>query len=343
VIKVRDTRSLTASELFDLRKRAVIALRAGRTQLDVAAALGVSRQAVARWSRAAAVGETGLQPRTKGRPLGGKLAAKHASRIIRSIVEHLPDDLGLPFHLWTREAIALLIRRMRKVQLSVWTVGRLLRQWGLTPQKPIRRAYERDPKSVVRWLAEDYPAIRALAHREHAMILWEDEMGLRSDAAVGRTYGIRGKTPVVPVAGRRFKCNMVAGISNRGKLFFMIFTSLFSAVIFVAFLRRLLRQTRRKVVLIADAHPVHRAKKTRAWLQRNKHRIKLFFLPPYSPELNPSEYLNQDVKSNTVRRSRPRDEHELMASVRGYLRAKQHKPQKVKAYFQAEPVRYASS
>lgn len=223
------------------------------------------------------------------------------------------------------------------------TVGRLLRRWGLTSQRPVRRAYERNPEAVLLWLTEEYPKIQAASRREKAVILWEDEMGLRSDAAVARTYGLKGKTPVVPSAGRRFKCNMIAGISNRGKLFFMLFTCTFRAPLFLTFLRRLLKQQQRKIFLIADAHPVHRARQTTTWLRSNPHRIKLFFLPPYSPELNPSEYLNQDVKANTVGRRRPKNEKELLTSVRGYLRMKQRKPDRVRAYFRAEPVRYASS
>lgn len=342
-MKKRDARRLAHAELYWLRKHAVAALLSGKTQLEVAAAFGISRQAVARWARTAQrAGARGLKPKQKGRPFGGKLRDWQAKRVIKAVINHLPDQLKLPFYLWTREAIGLLIRKRFRIHLSVWTVGRVLNQWGLTPQKPVKRAYERDPRAVRAWLKNEYPKIRALARRQKATILWEDEMGLRSDDAVGRTYGLRGKTPVVPVSGRRFGCNMIAGISNRGKLFFMLFTETFKAPIFVRFLKRLVKQVQRKVFLIADAHPVHRAGETKAWLQNNKARISLYFLPPYSPELNPSEYLNHDVKSNTLRRGRPRDRQQLMLSVKRFLQSKQRKPHAVKAYFRTEPVRYAA-
>lgn len=342
-IQTRDTRALSSAELYDLRKRAVTAIRAGRSKVDVAATLGVSRQAVARWVLAAqSLGGVGLKPQSKGRPKGGKLNDWKAQRIVKDIIEHLPDHLGLPFFLWTREAIALFIKRRFKIRLSVWTVGRLLKRWGLTPQKPARRAYERDAKTVRKWLKDEYPKIQAAARRQNAIILWEDEMGLRSDSSVGRTYGLKGQTPIVPVTGKRFSCNLIAGISNRGKLFFMIFTQHFTAPIFLIFLKRLIKQVRRKVFLIADAHPAHRAGKTKTWLKHHNHKIRLYFLPPYSPDLNPSEFLNQDVKSNTIRRKRPKDQKHMMSNVRGYLRSRQRNPRKVASYFHAKTVRYAA-
>lgn len=340
---MRDTRSLTSSELYDLRIRAVNAVNSGKTIVEVAATFGISRQAVARWVNIAEInGRKILAPKQKGRPCGGKLKNKLGERIVKNIIHYLPDQLKLPFCLWTREAVASLIKRRYGIKLSVWTIGRLLKRWGLTPQKPARRAYEQDPKAVKLWLKNEYPKIKASARREKAIILWEDEMGLRSDASVGRTYGLKGKTPIVPVVGQRFGCNMIAGISNRGKLFFMIYTKLFTATLFILFLQRLCKQVNQTIFLIADGHPVHRAKKTKLWLEKNKQSIKLFFLPPYSPNLNPSEYLNQDVKTNTVRRKRPRNQKQMIANVRNYLRSKQKKPKKVAAYFHAKPVQYAA-
>jgi transposase len=342
-LKAKDARSLTSAELFDLRKRAVAAVASGRTRHEVAQTLGLSRQAVARWvDLAQSKDAQKLAPRRRGRPMGGKISKLQSTRVLKQLITKLPDDLKLPYHLWTREAVALLIKRTCRARLSVWTVGRLLKQWGLTPQKPARRAYERDPEAVRRWLEEEYPKIRARARQEHAIILWEDEMGVRSDAAVARTYGLKGKTPVVPITGRRFKCNMIASISNRGKLNFMLFTVMFTAPIFLKFLRRICTQMNRKIFLIVDGHPAHRAAMIKRWLQCNQHAIELFFLPGFSPDLNPSEYLNNDVKANTVGRKRPRDERELKSILRGYLKRKQHTPEKVRAYFRAEPVRYAA-
>ena len=167
-------------------------------------------------------------------------------------------------------------------------------------------------------------------------------MGLRSDHAVGRSWGRRGQTPIIPGTGKRFSCNMISAITNRGRLNFMIFKGRFSADIFLDFLKRLIRQARRKVFLITDGHPVHRSFKVKKWSKQNEHRFRLFFLPAYSPELNPDEVLNQDVKSNAVGRRRAYNQHELMANVRSFLRSRQRQPKIVQRYFNEKHVRYAA-
>lgn len=179
--------------------------------------------------------------------------------------DRCPDQVKLPFALWTRAAVRDLIDRRCHVRLSVWTVGRYLRRWGFTPQKPLRRAYERDPEAVRRWLRQQYPAIRALARREHATIFWGDETGMRSDHQAGRSWGRRGETPVMPGTGQRFRCNMLSAITNRGKLAFMVFERRFRAAVFVEFLRRLMRHVSQTVFLIVDEHPVHVAGVVKRW------------------------------------------------------------------------------
>ena len=262
--------------------------------------------------------------------------------MVRLITDRCPDQVKLPFVLWTREAVRDLIARRCGVRLSVWTVGRYLRRWGFTPQKPLRRAYERDPDAVRRWLKKAYPAIQAWARREQATIFWGDETGMRSDHQAGRSWGRRGRTPVVPGTGKRFRCNLISAITNRGKLAFMVFGRTFTAAVFVAFLRRLLRHTERKVFLIVDEHPVHGAAAVARWVERHHPRLRLFFLPGYSPDLNPDELLNQDVKTNAVGRQRPRDKGELMGNVRRYLWSTQRRPAKVRRYFHHPSVRYAA-
>ena len=206
----------------------------------------------------------------------------------------------------------------------------------------MRRAFERDPEKVRRWLDQEYPAIRRQARRAKAVIYWGDEMGLRSDHAVGRSFSRQGHTPVVPGTGQRFGCNMISAITNRGRLSFMVFKERFRIHVFQTFLKRLARQVPHRIFLIIDGHPVHRSAKIKAWLAAQKHRIRLFFLPGYSPELNPDEVLNQDVKSNAVGRRRARNQPELMRNVRGYLRGRQKQPHVVRNYFNEEHVRYAA-
>jgi hypothetical protein len=274
------------------------------------------------------------------------LAPHQAATTVRHIVSGCPDQLSLPFALWTREAVQELLSRKFDVQVSVWTVGRYLRAWGLTPQKPVRRAYEQNPGAVRKWLAEEYPAIRAQARQFKALIHWLDEMGLRSDHQAGRSYGRRGQTPVVLGTGQRFRCNMISAITNRGRLAFLIFRQRFTTRVFLNFLGRFLRltrKTRRKIFLIVDGHPVHKARSVRHWLTEHAQQIRIFCLPSYSPELNPDELLNQDVKTNALGRVRPVNVHEMMGNLRSYLRITQARPNLVKHYFRERHVAYAAN
>jgi transposase len=343
-MKSKDARSLPSGSQEDLRIKAINAVRDGMTQVKAAKTFGVSRQAIRNWlDRYQESGLTGLKAQRRGRPpLPSLLKPLQAAQVVRTIEERCPDQLHLPFYLWTREAVADLIRRKFGIEMSVWTVGRYLKRWGFTPQKPKRRAFEQDDEQVCRWLKEEYPAIYRQAKREKAELHWGDEMGLRSDHAAGRSYGRRGQTPVIPGTGKRFGCNMISTITNRGRLCFMVFRSRFTTPVFLDFLRRLVRQAGQKIFLIVDSHPVHKAAKVQTWLTENVGRLRMFLLPTYSPELNPDELLNQDVKSNAVGRRRARDQKDMIANVRGYLRSTQRQPQIVRNYFLKPDVQYAA-
>ena len=342
-METRDARSIGAAAQEELRKRAVAAVLEGRTQIEVAEVFGVTRQALGRWVKAyRQEGPKALRAKRKGRPKGGLLEAKQQRRIARMVIDRLPDQHKLPFYLWTREAVVQLIEKKLGVKLSVWTAGRYLKRWGFTPQKPIRRAYEQSPVHVRRWLEEEYPRLKEQASIEKAEIFWGDEMGVRSDHACGRTYGRRGMTPVIAATGERFGCNMISALSNRGRLYFMVFGRRFRAGVFLDFLRRLTRQCESKVYLIVDRHPVHRSGDVKRWLVKHEDRLRLFYLPPYSPELNPDEYLNQDVKTNAVGRRRARDRGHLMSNLRSYLRGRQRQPKLIKKFFHAPKVKYAA-
>lgn len=344
-MKNKDARSLPSVAQEDLRRKAVKAVLAGNKQREVAKLFGVTEQAVCKWMKKYREnGSKSLKAGKRGRPKGGTLLPWQAAQIARTITDRHPEQLKLPFYLWTREAVAQLIEHRFGISLSIWTVGRYLKRWGFTPQKPMRRAFEQDSEAVRYWLEKEYPSIRQQAKREGALIYWGDEMGLRSDHAVGRTYGRRGQTPIIPGTGQRFGCNMISAITNRGHLNFMVFKQRFKAPVFIEFLRRLTRQQDgRKIFLIVDGHPVHRAKKVKDWLKKNTHKIRLFRLPGYSPELNPDEVLNQDVKSNSLGRKRSHNQQELMANVRSYLWRRQRQPEIVKNYFKEKHVRYAAA
>ena len=326
----QDARSLSAEGQEDLRRRVVNAVEKGLAQTEAARVFGVARGTISRWmGLVERVGRRAWQARKRGRPPVSRLAPRQAATAVRHILSGCPEQLRLPFALWTREAVQELLLRKFALQVSVWTVGRYLRAWGLTPQKPVRRAYEQNPVAVRKWLAED----------------WLDEMGLRSDHQAGRSYGRRGQTPVVFGTGQRFRCNMISAITNRGRLAFMIFRQRFTARVFLNFLSRLLRLTRksrRKIFLIVDGHPVHKSRAVCRWLVERAARIRIFCLPSYSPELNPDELLNQDVKTNALGRVRPANVHEMMSNVRSYLRITQARPGLVKNYFRERHVQYAA-
>jgi transposase len=344
-MEIQDARSLPAVAQEDLRRKAVNAVLSGKTQAEVAILFNVSRYAVIKWTAAyKRGGEAALSARRRGKPkgLGSRLTTRQATTIARLVVEKYPDQLKLPFVLWTREAVQDLIRNRYGIEVAITTVGNYLRSWGFSPQKPIRRAFEQDPNAVKRWLNEIYPDIRRRAKAESAVIYWCDEMGLRSDHVTGRSYGIRGRTPVIPGTGNRFGCNMISAVTNRGHLCFMVFIETFRVKIFLEFLKRLIKQNNGKVFLILDGHPVHRSGKAKEWLQNNRSCIEIFRLPSYSPELNPDELLNQDVKSNSHGRSRPRNQGEMVCNTRSYLRSTQRRPNIVQNYFHGRHVSYAA-
>ena len=346
-MKQNDLRSLSRATQEALRRRVVAALNAGMKQVEAARVFGVSRAALNNWLRAwREGGEAALAARRRGRPPGQtRLAPWRAATVVNLITDRTPDQLKLPFVLWTREAVADLVRERFGIKISVWTAGRYLKRWGFTPQKPMRRAWERDDATVRRWLKVQYPRIRREAKREGAEIHWGDEMGLRSDHQAGRSYSPKGNTPVIQGTGQRFGCNVISTVTNRGTLRFMVFKHRFTAKVFIEFLKRLVRSAQGKVDLIVDGHPVHKSKAVQHWLDQpnNRAKIRMFILPAYSPDLNPDEFLNHDVKQNAVGRRRARDQQDLMADVRGYLRGTQKRPDIVRNYFRAPSVRYAAS
>lgn len=339
----QDTRTLSPAGQEAVRFRVVAAIRNGMRKSEAARVFGVSRTSIDTWlAKVASTNINALKSKKRGRKPGSRLKGHEAANIVRTITDRCPDQLKMPFVLWTRPAVQQLLVDRLGVSVSLSTVGRYLKHWGFTPQKPLRRAYERDPVAVRRWLECEYPSIQRRAKAENAEIHWGDQMGLRSDHQVGTSYSRRGCTPVVRCTGKRFGCNMMSSITNHGTLRFMVFKRRFTSEVMVAFCRRLLRTVGQKVYLILDRHPVHRSRVVQEWLSRHRARIELFLLPGYSPELNPDELLNQDVKSNGVGRRRPATREELIDNVRSYLRGTQRQPEIVRNYFQGKHVTYAA-
>lgn len=342
---MRDARKLSAEAQEDLRRRAVAAVKGGMSQAEVSKVFGVSPKTVWRWVNAFDTsGNRGLSRGRRGRRPGEQkaLSAPQQARVRRAVRDKYPDQIGLSGLVWTRATVRDLVSLWFGVVLSLVTIGKYLRSWGLSPQKPIRKAYEQDPAAVARWLEQAYPAIVKAAIRQGAVILWLDQTGLRSDASVGITWAPAGKTPVVPKTGRRFGVNAMAAMSNKGELYFTVYSGSFTGPVFLAFLKRLVRHLDRKVHLIVDGHPVHRRIMVRDWVAARGEQIEMHFLPGYSPELNPVELLNGDVKHH-VSKTNPATPAQLAHEVRTHLHRRQNQPEAVKALFGKAEVRYAAA
>jgi transposase len=342
----RDARRLSPEAQEDLRRRVMAAVEDGMSHSEAERVFGVSRESVGRWAKAVREqGKRGLRSRTRGqRPqVQQALTARAQRRLARAIKDHVPADFGLSGFLWTRALVADLIETRHGIRLSLPTIGKYLAAWGLSFQKPVRRAYERDPQKVRAWLQEAYPAIVKQARKDKGIILWADQTGLRSDHVTGRTWGVVGSTPEVPVTGRRFGLSVMSAISNQGKVFFTVYTGGMDAAFFIAFLDRLTRTVGCKVHLIVDRHPGHVAKITRTWLADHAESIEMHFLPGYSPHLNPTEILNADLKRAVLNGTRPTSLLELAEFTRSYLHRLQKTPQRICSFFGKEPVRYAAA
>ena len=340
-----DARKLEPATQAHLRRLVVKAVRAGMKQTAAAQTYGVSLRAVNKWVALVKVGGVrALKPGRRGRRAGqgGRLTVVQAARIHRLIIDKRPDELKVPFCLWTRAAVVQLIRRECGIEVSLTTMGRYLKRWGMSPQRPVRRAYERDDQAIARWLTEHYPAIARQAKRAKAAIYWGDEMGLRSDHVTGTSYAPLGDTPVIRATGQRFGCNMISAITNQGAVAFMVFQGKFNAPVFVQFMKRLLKQAQGRVCLIVDGHPVHRSRHAKRFVAEHNKRLRLIVLPGYCPELNPDELLNQDVKTNALGKSRPRNKQQMIATVRSHLHRRQKQPQAIRNFFLEKHVRYAA-
>ena len=341
----RDFRKLAPAAQAELRRVAVAMVRAGKTRLEAAEVVGVNRRFVGRWVKAAAQrGEAALAGGRRGRRPGEQrvLSAAQQEGLRRLIIRGCPDRFGLSFALWTRQAVRALIARETGIWLTLPVVGRYLRAWGFTAQRPMRRAAERREDAVQAWLKNTYPEIACRAKAQGCEIQWADETGLSNQANYGRSFAPKGQTPIIRRPAKRFSQSMISSLTNRGKLRFMIYEGALNTTIFLNFLRRLVGEAARKLFLIVDNLPVHRARRVTAWVRDHADQIELFYLPPYAPEHNPDEFLNNDLKQAMARRRTPQDKAALKSGLTSYMRSLQRCPAKVRSFFQAPTVRYAA-
>jgi transposase len=343
---VRDFRSIGRAAQEELRRRALYLVeQTGMTQAAAAQVVGVQRQTVNTWlQRYRDQGEAGVLDARRVSPRRGKghLTTGEARQVRDWIVERTPDQLELPFALWTSRAVRELIERRLAKRLGLSTVQLYLQRWGFTPQRPLARAKERQPAAIVTWLATTYPAIAKRARTARAVIYWGDETGISNQDQIGRSYAPKGKTPVIARVAKRISRSMISAVSNRGLMRFMLYKGALNAAGFIAFLRRLIKDAGQKVILIVDNLQVHKAGKVQAWVASHAHAIELRYLPSYAPDHNPSEYLNNDLKQKLRQQRQPSSEEELIERTRSVLRAIQRSPDRVQGYFKPEPVRYAA-
>ena len=345
-MQLEDARKLDASTQEALRRRAVhLVEEKSCTHQYAAEAVGVARQTVSKWvSACRRGGPSALQSHKRGRDSASQkaLTRREEQRLQQMIRDKCPDQLKLPFALWTAAAVQELIEREWRKALALSTVRLYLRRWGFTPQKPLIRVKERCPVRIQRWLATEYPAIVRRAKNEGALILWGDETGVCNQDQIGRSYAPQGQTPVLIKTTTRFSTSMISVVSNRGELRFMVYDGALNVAAFLRFLRRLIRGRKQKLFLIVDNLKVHHAYKVQAWVAQHQSALELCFLPPYAPQLNPDEYLNNDLKQHLSRRPKPRDKPSLVKQVRTTMQALQRQPERTRSYFRAPAVRYAA-
>lgn len=345
-VSLPDTRELSDEVLEALRLRALHGCELGFTEAEVADLLGVCRETVSRWwSAYAHQGLDALPHERTGRPLGSGrfLTDEQADLIQRLLRTHSPEELNIPAPLWNRRAVRDLIRQQCHVVLAVRTVGLYLRRWGFTVKRPRRHGRGQDPEEVRQWLEETYPAIQERATQEGAEIHWCDEVGVAADEHPGQGYAPKGEPATVNVPDPHIRANQISTITNGGKVRFMTYLGTMNAALFLVFLRRLLWSTTGKVFLIVDRLSAHKTPEVEEWLGRHRERLEVFYLPRSTPELNPDEYLNNDLKGKVNAAGLPHSKQEVRSRIQLFMRELLHLPQRVMSYFQHPSVQYAAA
>lgn len=335
-----DGRTLTHEASEAIRKMAVRRVLEGERPGVVIRAYGLCRTTIYKWLRAAKRGgEAALAARKAGGP-AHRLSRRQEQQVRGWICGKDPRQFGFDFGLWTRKIVAALIQQKMGVTLSVTSVGRLLARVGITPQKPLRRAYERDPAAVEKWQREEYPAIEKRAKTLGADIFFEDEAGMRSDGPLQSTWGPKGQTPIVKTSAQRQSINAISAVNLLGAFWYNVYSGRLNATLFIAFLKEFLRYRRRPVLLIVDRHPAHTAKAVAAFVQSLQGKLELHFLPGYAPDLNPDEFVWNHLRQKGVTKKPLRKGESLRARVETDLAELKANPVMVRSFFRAPSVAY---
>lgn len=338
-----DFRTIDDTIRSSYRKKALALIKKGVKKGDIAILFGVNKNTVSNWCKQ--YNATGsFKSKKKGVKSEDKKLLSNAQEksIQLMIVDKMPDQLKLDYALWTRKAVKELVEREFGVVLAINTMGDYLRKWGFTPQKPKKMAYEQCSKKVQKWLDEEYPAIQKRAKEENAEIQWGDETGVRNNCQHGRSYAPKGKTPIKKSMSKRFSMNMISTVTNQGKVQFMIYSENMNSDKFIEFLKQLIKNNSQKTFLILDNLRVHHSYIVKDWIKDNIDKIELFFLPAYSPEKNPDEYLNCDLKQGLSAKPAPKSVEKLKENLENHMQMLVQNPKRVKKYFNHKDIQYAA-
>lgn len=348
-LEKNDARKVDSKTLQYLRNRAIKLRESGTSNKDTAEILGIAVETASRWySVYKKSGQKAIVVKKSGRPknVGKTLSDEQESKIIRMLIDTTPQQLKFKFALWTREAVQALIKHELGKDMPISTVGHYLKKWEFTSKKPIKRAYERKDAATKQWLEEEYPKIKKEAKQEKADIWWCDETACQNLANNLKGYAPKGthNKPILTHTAKKFKINMISAITNTGKSMFALYDESIKIDSFIEFCEKVIQSNNgKKVFLVVDNLRVHHAKLVKAWEEENKEKIKLFYLPAYSPDYNPDEYLNQDYKQSANKYELPTTQKQLRTNTEKYMLSLQSNPQKVANFFKHPKVAYAAA
>ncbi len=336
-----DNRSLDHKVLEHMRMLATDRVLAGERPSVVAKSFGIYRTSIYKWLRARRKrGREALRSTTAKGP-SPKLSEGQKRQVRRWIVGRDPRQYGFDFGLWTRSIIATMIQDRFKVSLTLPSIGRLLTSLDITPQKPLRRAYERNEAEIRQWKEAKYPELRKRAKQRGADIFFLDEVGVRSDGPLGRSYGLKGKTPVVKTSGQRQQINAISAVNAKGAFWYKVYAGSLGAVLFIVMLKDLMKGRTKPVMLVVDGLPAHKAKSVAQYVQSSKGRLELHFLPPYAPDLNPDEFAWSHLKQNGTSKKPLRKNEALRQRIEQDLAKIKQDRRLVRSFFMAPSVSYA--
>jgi transposase len=340
-----DLRSVSDQERNIIRRDAVRMIQRGDKKKEIAKFYGVHVNTVRDWWKLyVKTGTKSLTYQKRGAKSENKklINSTQELEIQKMITDTMPDQLKLDFALWTTKAIKELIQREFNICIGRRAIGNYLNKWGFTPQKPKKRAYEQSSKKVREWLEEEYPIIKKRAKEQKALIHWGDETGVRNSNQHGRSYAPKGRTPIKKHMSKRFSINMISTVTNQGQVQFMIYKENMNADVFIKFMEQLIKCQDNKVFLILDNLRVHHSKIVKKWEEEHNTEIELFYLPSYSPDRNPDEYLNCDLKYGLSEKPAPKTPGKLKENLENHMNMLQQNNERVAKYFHHPSIKYAA-